>query len=327
MRRNAEASTSDEFMPKKSAGKPPARVPVAPGAPPKTVHSSEELRQLQRAMLDAVRTPLTSDMRMSRRGPAGGSAAALAGKFIKPNDRMNSFERLEIYNRQYWFRLFDCLYDDFPGLRAVLGETRFMAMAEAYITEYPSRTFSLRDLGGRLPRFLQEHPEWAGKRQAVALDVARLEWAQITAFDSAARPPLTVDDLLGADAARLKLRLQPYISLLALAYPVDDFVNTLQPRQTLQTEAAEEPRRRTSRGPARLPKPRPEFLAVHRFENQVYFKSLEQPAFELLRNLDAGLTIDASCRKVISVQAQRLDWGSVLQAWFANWTQLGWFCR
>ncbi len=25
--------------------------------------------------------------------------------FIKPNDRLTSFERLEIYNRHYWFRV------------------------------------------------------------------------------------------------------------------------------------------------------------------------------------------------------------------------------
>jgi hypothetical protein len=41
----------------------------------------------------------------------------VAAEFIKPNDRLSSFERLEIYNRQYWFRVLDCLYDDYPGPR------------------------------------------------------------------------------------------------------------------------------------------------------------------------------------------------------------------
>ena len=50
----------------------------------------------------------------------------VADSFIKPNDRLTSFERLEIYNRVYWFRVLDCLYDDYPGLRAVLGERKFM---------------------------------------------------------------------------------------------------------------------------------------------------------------------------------------------------------
>ena len=48
---------------------------------------------------------------------------AAAAEFIKPNDRLSSFERLEIYNRQYWFRLLDCLYEDYPGLLSVLGKS------------------------------------------------------------------------------------------------------------------------------------------------------------------------------------------------------------
>ena len=58
----------------------------------------------------------------------GARSSDLAPRFIKPNDRLSSFERLEIYNRVYWFRVLDCLYDDYPGLRAVLGERKFMKL-------------------------------------------------------------------------------------------------------------------------------------------------------------------------------------------------------
>ena len=74
---------------------------------------------------------------------------AEASEFIKPNDRLSSFERLEIYNRQYWFRLLDCLYEDYPGLLAVLGEKRFLKCVRAYLVRYPSDSFALRDLGSR----------------------------------------------------------------------------------------------------------------------------------------------------------------------------------
>ena len=49
--------------------------------------------------------------------------AEVAAEFIKPNDRLTSFERLEIYNRMYWFRLIDCVRDDCPGLRAAARRT------------------------------------------------------------------------------------------------------------------------------------------------------------------------------------------------------------
>jgi hypothetical protein len=58
-------------------------------------------------------------------------------EFVKPNDRLTSFERLEIYNRQYWFRVLDSFYEDYPGLRAVLGERTFIKMAEASASQLP----------------------------------------------------------------------------------------------------------------------------------------------------------------------------------------------
>jgi len=43
---------------------------------------------------------------------------------VKPNDRLTAPERLEIYNRSTGSG-FRFSYEDFPGLRAVLGDRRF----------------------------------------------------------------------------------------------------------------------------------------------------------------------------------------------------------
>ncbi len=145
-----------------------------------------KLMQLQRTMARAVMQPLTSSERMQRRAPDGGPMKRYASRFIKPNDRLTSFERLEIYNRQYWFRVLSALIEDFPGLRAVLGERRFDAMAKAYLIANPSRSFTLRNLGSRMESWLRKNPKWAGPNQALALDIARLEWADIEAFDGKA---------------------------------------------------------------------------------------------------------------------------------------------
>ena len=87
---------------------------------------------------------------------------AVASQIIKPNDRLTSFERLEIYNRQYWFRVLSAFAEDFPGLRAVLGGRRFDAMAKAYLIDCPSQSFTLRNLGSRLVNWLQKHPTLGG---------------------------------------------------------------------------------------------------------------------------------------------------------------------
>ena len=86
--------------------------------------SRSQLKQLQEVMATALFRPLTAEDRMQRTWVDGRAMSKVAESFIKPNDRLSSFERLEIYNRVYWFRVLDCLYDDYPGLRAVLGERK-----------------------------------------------------------------------------------------------------------------------------------------------------------------------------------------------------------
>lgn len=161
-----------------------------------------KLLALQRQVARAVMTPLTRSERMRRTAPDGRSLSAVARKIIQPNDRLTSFERLEIYNRQYWFRVLDAFSDDFPGLRAVLGDRRFDAVAHGYLTDCPSRSFTMRDLGSRLESWLRKHPEYSRNRQQLALDMVRLEWAEIETFDSAALPPLTLASLTASDPGR-----------------------------------------------------------------------------------------------------------------------------
>ena len=96
-----------------------------------------ELRQLQRLAGSAIFRSLGQDDRMQSTWVDGRDMHAVVGEFIQPNDRLTSFERLEIYNRQYWFRLIDGLYEDYPGLLAVLGNARFSRLTRAYIAKYP----------------------------------------------------------------------------------------------------------------------------------------------------------------------------------------------
>ena len=75
-----------------------------------------DLAQLQREMAAAVMQPLTADEQMRATTPDGRSMTAVAESFIAPNSRLTAFERLEIYNRQYWFRVLGALAEDFPGV-------------------------------------------------------------------------------------------------------------------------------------------------------------------------------------------------------------------
>ncbi|HVN08496.1 MAG TPA: DNA-binding domain-containing protein [Patescibacteria group bacterium] len=289
------------------------------------------LALIQRKMARAVMAPLAPGYRMRQQAPGGGSMRRYAGSFIKPNDRLTSFERLEIYNRQYWFRVLTCLADDFPGLRALLGEKRFDRLSEAYLAECPSRSFTLRNLGSRLPGWIEKHPRFVRPHARAALDMARLEWAQVVAFDGPRDTPLQPQDLAEAFDPRMRLRLQPYITLLVLQYPVDDLVLEVN-RDSEDAEAASNAftgrRTRASVRRFRRLKPQPIFLAVHRNDDSVYFRRLEPEAFSLLAALRDGKSITGAIARAFRGSAMPpAERAETVREWFELWSALGWFCR
>jgi Putative DNA-binding domain len=268
---------------------------------------------------------------MQRTAPGGGRMSSYAARFIKPNDRLTSFERLEIYNRQYWFRLLSSMIEDFPGLRAVLGGKRFEAMCKAYLTACPSRSFTLRNLGARLETWLRKNANWIRDRRALALDMVRLEWADIEAFDGQAKPALRSEDLREIDVPNLQLSIQPYVQLLELHYPVDDLLLEVKHGEDtadFASNAVQERRKRSKvRAVAKL-EPAQIFLAVHRLDFSVYFRRIEPEEFALLGALRSGMTIERAIELAFrrsSVPAA--DRGAFVQHAFQTWATLGWFCR
>ncbi len=239
------------------------------------------------------------------------------------------FERLEIYNRQYWFRVLSALAEDFEGLRLIIGDRNFEKLSIAYLRDCPSQSFTLRNLGSRFESWLRAHREHIAGAEDIALDMVRLEWAEIEAFDEAAKPALTESDLpkLGPDP---QFVLQPYVRLLDLQYPVDQMLLAIRREQRVidivSNAVTERPPRRRPRMRT-LPKPQKIFLAVHRADNSVYFKRLDPEAFAILNALRDG--------QRLSEAVDSVDWSSHsteaaaanVQAWFALWSSLGWFCK
>lgn len=287
------------------------------------------LLEIQHRMLEAVMQPLTASEEMQPRSRDGKSMHEVAAEFIKPNDRLSSFERLEIYNRQYWFRVLAALDEDFRGLRAIIGQRRFEALCKAYLIDCPSESFTLRNLGARLEWWLRSHPEQIQPRAALALDMVRLEWAEIEAFDGAAEPVLVAGDVLASDPDP-QFRLQPYLQLLSLRYPVDDLLVAIRKDDSeseMSSNAVSERKQTRVRKVARQ-KPQAVFLVVHRVDYSVYFKRVEPETFKFLHALREGKSLSAAV--VLGFQGRDIPESrllSIVQSWFENWSSLGWFCR
>src|SRR5688572_31354122 len=99
--------------------------------------------------------------------------ASFADSHISGNERLSPVEQLEIYREQFWWRHTGSLVEDFPGLSGILGQEDWEHLCEQYLREVVPDSYTLRDLGGRLPEviarasFLHHH--------ALCLDMACLE--------------------------------------------------------------------------------------------------------------------------------------------------------
>jgi hypothetical protein len=285
----------------------------------------KNLLEFQRTLKNALIRPLAPGDRTQTRWVDGRPMSEFAETFIKSNDRLTALERLQIYNRMYWFRLFDCFHDDNPGLRAALGARRFVRLAEAYLAKHPSTSFTLRNLCSRLEAFIRAEPKWTAPDTLLAIDIARFEWAQTVAFDEPGRPVLTPEELSSTSPARLRMALQPYVTLLALNHPVDDYVIAVKKRDALRNQAsnASTAGRRTSTE-SKVPRPKRAriFVAVHRLNQRLYYKRMDAPEFRTLVALRDGLPLT----RAISAAGPGAKPDDVRE-WFTTWMHLGWFCQ
>jgi hypothetical protein len=196
--------------------------------------------------------------------------AALAARAVRPG-------RLAVYNRQYWFRLFEALQGAFPLTARLLGFWEFNGHAARFLLERPPRSWDLdRAADGFEAFFDPEHHEAAERdalREAARIDAA---WRRVRRAPAAPawRPS-------PADAERLPTaRLVPS--------PAVVFVTETRPLLELRATLRDEPR-------VELPPPLPRarsWAVVRRDEGIARFP-LEAREAELLELLAGHALSDA----------------------------------
>jgi len=158
-----------------------------------------------------------------------------------------------------------------------------------------------------------------GDRRELSLEMVKLEWAHIAAFESAEYPALATAE--GIDDSTC-LKLQPYLHLFNFHYPVDDLLLAVR---KAENDGGLSPQRR--RQLLRDLAPGPIYIAVHRAELSVHYKRFDPEAFRLLRSIQRGASLGDAVEaafKGSTVPADR--WPHMIEGWFANWMELGWFC-
>lgn len=142
-----------------------------------------------------------------------GDLATLVAR-IEGDAIASSERRAGVYIDAYRLRLIEVLGNDYPVLKASLGDDAFTRLADGYIAEHPSSTPSVRWFGRHLA-------SWLGEVGAplVQVELAAFEWAQGEVFDGLGADVAVLDDMAGLKPeawSALSLKLHPAARLLPL---------------------------------------------------------------------------------------------------------------
>jgi hypothetical protein len=276
------------------------------------------LQEFQRSMARAVMQPMSLRDGLKKRGAKDGIA------LVKANSRLSSLERLEIYSRSYWFRILEAFGDDFPGVRALIGAKRFERLRRSYLAECPSESFTMRNLGQHLVAWMERNSTLVGANYEIALDMAKLEWAEIESFDAAEHERLSPTDVAELEPDST-LRLQPHLRLVETGHEVEALL--LEIRESANRNGGV-PRAVSQRRIARASLSIPVYIAIHRSELVVHYKRLDAEMFRLVSALANGVSIANAVGYAYSESTLTTEQcQGHIQDTFALFSALGWFCK
>jgi len=277
-----------------------------------------DLEQIQRWMQAVLMHPA---------GAAEGVASAAARQaidvppeqvegLVTRSSTLSALERLAIYNRAYYARLLDCLRESYPVLCHALGEEAFGAFALDYLQKYPSRSYTLNDLGANFPRYLREsRPPDEGGWPDFIIDLATLECAYNEVFDGPGvegQPLLDPEQLSAISPERwpeARLVPVPCLRVLSFRYPVHRYLTAVRRKKEADFPAAAE-----------------SLLAVTRRNYVIRRYELSRPQFVLLEALLAGRPVGEAISLAADVAGDDGErFAAALGKWFRDWTAEGLF--
>ena len=245
-------------------------------------------------------------------------------------------ERLDIYANMYFYRLLDCLAEDYPKVRAALGAAHFHNLVTDYLLRHPSEHPSLRHLGRHLPQFVASHP-LAGGFPWLA-DLARLDWARADLFDAPDAPPLSRDALAALPqerAGEARFTMVPAFALLRFDHEVvrywralDDAESGSNPEETIHgratgnaaREGPEDSDTHDHEGPCGVATParRQSWARVWRMDFVVHHCSLDEQEAQCLELVRSGESIARVCQRLAAgrgVARATERAGRMIQGW------------
>jgi hypothetical protein len=249
-------------------------------------------------------------------GLAGESASGpeLLADLIESDDRLSAIERLEIYANAYFYRILDCMKEDFPATLATVGDDNFHNLITGYLIEYPPTEPSIFYSGRHVAEFLRSDPMRAVfERWPFIAELARLERTLLEVISAAEAEPLSVETMRSIapeDWPALVMHTHPAMAIVDCEWRVDELLREVEAASRENGESRGTPAHASAS------------VMVWRQGSRIHYRALEPPERAALELASAGAVFASMC-EAIAVGCGEDDPVALINRLLARWIDEG----
>lgn len=250
---------------------------------------------------------------------------------VRGRGGLSGFDRLGLYNQQYWFRLVGIMQGEYGCALRLMGLDAYNQWAIRYLDAHPPSSPYLSRLDEAWPAFMEER--YQGPDRAAVLQAIAFDRAFSRAFDAPDGRPLSGAEILGEEAPEadtpsgpgglpvpdpgrlmaLPLQLAPHVTVLRMDW---DFA--AYRARCLADEGLEET---FELGP------RASCMVIWRGRDLVLWQQeVSSAACKVLRELETPATVPEAFDRLEGslTEGEQAELEANLAAWFGEWVRNGW---
>lgn len=276
------------------------------------------LREHQTWFSSIITRPIDESSQINPLSPSGRPISEEAAEWITPSCTLKPYQRIQIYNQQYWWRLLSTLHKTFPLVVRLYGYRDFNdTIAVPYLQKYISNHWSLSHLGNRLPQWVEN--DYFGEDKPLILSATLIDWAYNIVFLEKHEAPLINEDDLSTIFEK-KAKLQPHIHLFSMPN------NLFQFREQL---IAQEPEYWDENPfPKLLSDKQYHFILYRTVNNFVTFEEVTKSEYQLLQKFRSGTTLEKALQWIESQDNEVYrEAAENLHLWMQKWTVHQWLTQ
>lgn len=275
----------------------------------------QNLESIQRWFSSVITQPLTENQEVQALTIRGNCIKEESVDIIQPSKTMQPFQRIEVYNQQYWWRFYSIMQEQYPLLVRIFGYGDFnKLMVIPFLQAHPTKDWTLRTLGNGLVNWLKKN--YTESDRNFVIKCATIDHAFHVGFVKKplkkANKQISQDQLLNSI-----YKLQPFVFLLnfdANYLPFRDEFLKNDPEWWVENEFP------------KLLKNKKYFYLIYRApDGYMYWEEISKVQFLILKAFKKGASLEEACAIIEDDQSYFDEAIGHIQEWFKSWSELNLF--